>query len=182
MAAGEPAVLECQPPRGHPEPTISWKKDGINIDDRDERITVRLFLFTSFWRSLQLWLKPLYGWCQRQWPSNAGQFSTITLSAEGLICLAHYSHLAIPEPQEGILVATAFDDCRGRISAFLRYQSAALHWSGTACWWNHLRGASIRKDKWAEQNGGVKTCSLPQPDAWNPNSFGLEPNCWLFPL
>lgn len=41
VAAGEPAVLECQPPRGHPEPTISWKKDGINIDDRDERITVR---------------------------------------------------------------------------------------------------------------------------------------------
>ncbi|XP_031153435.1 roundabout homolog 1 isoform X6 [Sander lucioperca] len=41
VAAGEPAVLECQPPRGHPEPTISWKKDGINIDDRDERITIR---------------------------------------------------------------------------------------------------------------------------------------------
>lgn len=45
VAAGEPAVLECQPPRGHPEPTISWKKDGINIDDRDERITVRLSFF-----------------------------------------------------------------------------------------------------------------------------------------
>uniref|UniRef100_A0A672YHR3 Roundabout, axon guidance receptor, homolog 1 (Drosophila) n=1 Tax=Sphaeramia orbicularis TaxID=375764 RepID=A0A672YHR3_9TELE len=41
VAAGEPAVLECQPPRGHPEPTISWKKDGINIDDRDDRITIR---------------------------------------------------------------------------------------------------------------------------------------------
>ncbi|XP_054868139.1 roundabout homolog 1 isoform X8 [Amphiprion ocellaris] len=41
VAAGEPAVLECQPPRGHPEPTISWKKDGTNIDDRDERITIR---------------------------------------------------------------------------------------------------------------------------------------------
>ncbi|KAG7243094.1 hypothetical protein INR49_016469 [Caranx melampygus] len=39
VAAGEPAVLECQPPRGHPEPTISWKKDGANVDDRDERIT-----------------------------------------------------------------------------------------------------------------------------------------------
>ncbi|XP_077421448.1 roundabout homolog 1 isoform X1 [Vanacampus margaritifer] len=41
VAAGEPAVLECQPPRGHPEPTISWKKDGLNIDDRDERVTIR---------------------------------------------------------------------------------------------------------------------------------------------
>ncbi len=41
VAVGEPAVLECQPPRGHPEPTISWRKDGANIDDRDERITVR---------------------------------------------------------------------------------------------------------------------------------------------
>ncbi|XP_008307323.1 roundabout homolog 1 isoform X1 [Cynoglossus semilaevis] len=41
VAAGDPAVLECQPPRGHPEPTISWKKDGVNIDDRDERITIR---------------------------------------------------------------------------------------------------------------------------------------------
>ena len=41
VAAGEPVLFECQPPRGHPEPTISWRKDGINIDDRDERITVR---------------------------------------------------------------------------------------------------------------------------------------------
>ncbi|GAA6105442.1 roundabout homolog 1-like isoform X1 [Tachysurus ichikawai] len=40
VAEGEPAVLECQPPRGHPEPTISWRKDGANINDRDERITV----------------------------------------------------------------------------------------------------------------------------------------------
>ncbi|XP_053728754.1 roundabout homolog 1 isoform X3 [Synchiropus splendidus] len=41
VAAGEPAVLECQPPRGHPEPTISWKKDGMTVDDREERITIR---------------------------------------------------------------------------------------------------------------------------------------------
>ncbi|XP_034462827.1 roundabout homolog 1-like isoform X3 [Hippoglossus hippoglossus] len=41
VAVGEPAVLECQPPRGHPEPTISWRKDGANLGDRDERITIR---------------------------------------------------------------------------------------------------------------------------------------------
>uniref|UniRef100_A0A8B9F6W6 Roundabout guidance receptor 1 n=1 Tax=Amazona collaria TaxID=241587 RepID=A0A8B9F6W6_9PSIT len=41
VAVGEPAVMECQPPRGHPEPTISWKKDGTPLDDRDERITIR---------------------------------------------------------------------------------------------------------------------------------------------
>lgn len=40
VAVGEPAVMECQPPRGHPEPTISWKKDGTPINDKDERITV----------------------------------------------------------------------------------------------------------------------------------------------
>uniref|UniRef100_A0A8C5GCL1 Roundabout, axon guidance receptor, homolog 3 (Drosophila) n=1 Tax=Gouania willdenowi TaxID=441366 RepID=A0A8C5GCL1_GOUWI len=41
VAAGEPAVMECVPPRGHPEPTISWKKNNIRVTDRDERITIR---------------------------------------------------------------------------------------------------------------------------------------------
>ncbi|CAL8278361.1 unnamed protein product [Arctogadus glacialis] len=41
VAAGEPAVMECIPPRGHPEPTISWKRNNVRVNDRDERITIR---------------------------------------------------------------------------------------------------------------------------------------------
>ncbi|XP_075046491.1 roundabout homolog 3 isoform X4 [Mixophyes fleayi] len=33
--------MECIPPRGHPEPTISWKKENVRISDKDERITIR---------------------------------------------------------------------------------------------------------------------------------------------
>ncbi|NXK44421.1 ROBO3 protein, partial [Chauna torquata] len=41
VAAGEPAVLECVPPRGHPEPTVSWKKNGARLSDKDEHVTIR---------------------------------------------------------------------------------------------------------------------------------------------
>uniref|UniRef100_A0A8C8FYE8 Roundabout, axon guidance receptor, homolog 3 (Drosophila) n=1 Tax=Oncorhynchus tshawytscha TaxID=74940 RepID=A0A8C8FYE8_ONCTS len=41
VAAGEPAVMECIPPRGHPEPTISWKRNNMKVNDHDERITIR---------------------------------------------------------------------------------------------------------------------------------------------
>ncbi|CAG7716251.1 unnamed protein product, partial [Allacma fusca] len=32
VAQGETAVLECEPPRGNPEPKVSWKKNGHPID------------------------------------------------------------------------------------------------------------------------------------------------------
>lgn len=38
---GEPAVMECVPPRGHPEPSVSWKKDGARLKEEEGRITVR---------------------------------------------------------------------------------------------------------------------------------------------
>uniref|UniRef100_A0A3Q3MRP0 Uncharacterized LOC113144758 n=1 Tax=Mastacembelus armatus TaxID=205130 RepID=A0A3Q3MRP0_9TELE len=41
VAAGEPAVLECVPPRGHPEPTVSWKRNNARVSGKDERISMR---------------------------------------------------------------------------------------------------------------------------------------------
>lgn len=40
VAVGETATLECQPPRGHPEPTTFWRKDEARVDLKDDRITV----------------------------------------------------------------------------------------------------------------------------------------------
>uniref|UniRef100_A0A8D0MMS2 Roundabout homolog 3 n=1 Tax=Sus scrofa TaxID=9823 RepID=A0A8D0MMS2_PIG len=41
VAVGEPAVMECVPPRGHPEPSVSWKKDGARLKEEEGRITIR---------------------------------------------------------------------------------------------------------------------------------------------
>ncbi|KAM6933207.1 roundabout homolog 2 [Xenentodon cancila] len=41
VAAGEPAVMECVPPRGHPEPTVSWKRNNVRVSTKDERISMR---------------------------------------------------------------------------------------------------------------------------------------------
>ncbi|KAK5868780.1 hypothetical protein PBY51_009761 [Eleginops maclovinus] len=41
VAAGEPAVLECVPPRGHPEPTVSWKRNNVRVISKDDRILMR---------------------------------------------------------------------------------------------------------------------------------------------
>nr|XP_045750737.1 roundabout homolog 3 isoform X1 [Mirounga angustirostris] len=41
VAVGEPAVMECVPPRGHPEPSVSWKKDSAKLKEEEGRITIR---------------------------------------------------------------------------------------------------------------------------------------------
>ncbi|XP_054458340.1 roundabout homolog 2 isoform X1 [Anoplopoma fimbria] len=41
VAAGEPAVMECVPPRGHPEPTVSWKRNNVRVSTKDDRISMR---------------------------------------------------------------------------------------------------------------------------------------------
>ncbi|CAB1352356.1 unnamed protein product [Coregonus sp. 'balchen'] len=39
VAVGEVAVINCSPPVGHPEPNVTWRKDGVPINDTDPHYT-----------------------------------------------------------------------------------------------------------------------------------------------
>ncbi|XP_029303568.1 roundabout homolog 1 isoform X1 [Cottoperca gobio] len=39
VAEGEVAVLNCSPPKGHPEPNLIWKKNGFPINNTDHHYT-----------------------------------------------------------------------------------------------------------------------------------------------
>ncbi|KAL6090851.1 hypothetical protein STEG23_037156 [Scotinomys teguina] len=41
VAVGEPAVMECVPPKGHPEPLVTWKKGNAKLKEEEGRITIR---------------------------------------------------------------------------------------------------------------------------------------------
>ncbi|MED6247509.1 Roundabout 2 [Ataeniobius toweri] len=41
VAAGEPAMLECVPPRGHPEPSVFWKRNNVRVSTKDDRISMQ---------------------------------------------------------------------------------------------------------------------------------------------
>ena len=44
--AGDSVVLECEPPRGHPEPQIRWKKNGQALElDLDLGVDSDRYLF-----------------------------------------------------------------------------------------------------------------------------------------
>ncbi|XP_048418363.2 roundabout homolog 1 isoform X2 [Stegostoma tigrinum] len=52
VALGEQAEIECLPPRGYPEPTVTWKKNGAPLNEKDERyrITVsKLIISQTHW-------------------------------------------------------------------------------------------------------------------------------------
>lgn len=40
VALGEPAVFECVPPEGYPEPTVYWRHNGYRISTEEKGVSV----------------------------------------------------------------------------------------------------------------------------------------------
>ncbi|CAJ0967073.1 unnamed protein product [Ranitomeya imitator] len=41
VIAGRPLVINCSSPKGHPEPTVTWRKNGALLDRNNSRYTVQ---------------------------------------------------------------------------------------------------------------------------------------------
>ncbi|KAG8568224.1 hypothetical protein GDO81_013928 [Engystomops pustulosus] len=39
VIAGRPLVIDCSPPKGHPEPLVTWRKNGVLLDRNNSRYT-----------------------------------------------------------------------------------------------------------------------------------------------
>lgn len=47
VAQGQTALMECSPPKGHPDPIVVWKKDGedVHIDSTTRYLHALKYLY-----------------------------------------------------------------------------------------------------------------------------------------
>lgn len=50
VTIGEPWLLQCVPPLGHPEPTVSWKKNGVPISPENGHYEVAKLVLTTYFK------------------------------------------------------------------------------------------------------------------------------------
>lgn len=89
VAAGEPAVLECVPPRGHPEPAVSWKRNNVRVSTKDERVSVsstrtmskdRMGPAAKIHKKWKLFNQRSLDQCDFKWSWSISSLSTATVS------------------------------------------------------------------------------------------------------